>query len=122
MVCRVETFVFSKMSPLTLSGKITYSPMGNFTLIIPAKNVFGDNIRPGSWGRQLDNRHHLTECYSEGCDNATLNIVTPNYFKFTDIHNDTISLTRADLYPITLTKPLTTNDTTPRDGLSRKIY
>lgn len=90
----------SKMPLFTLSGKISYSPLGNFTLTIPTKSGFGDLSIEGSWGHQLDPKHNiLTLCYTEGCENNTLQLVTPNYVEFIDLHKDLISLTRVNEYP-----------------------
>ena len=82
-------------------GKIVYSDYGNFTLTIPVKNIYGDYKLEGSWGSMGPGL--LTECYSNGnCDNNTLHVVTPNFVKFADIHNNMISLTRVTQYPANL--------------------
>lgn len=50
-----------KMPLLAISGKISYSPLGNFTLTIPSHSGFGDFAQEGSWGRQNDPVHNILD-------------------------------------------------------------
>jgi hypothetical protein len=44
----------------------------------------------------------LTHCYTGGCYNETLQIVTPDFVRYKDVHGDLVSLTRVNEYPSNL--------------------
>ena len=51
----------SKVQGISISGKIVYSDYGNFTLIIPTRNAFGDYKMESSFGSMKPDI--LTQCY-----------------------------------------------------------
>jgi hypothetical protein len=83
----------SKAQGISISGRIVYSDYGNFTLIIPTRNAFGDYKMEGSFGSMKPDI--LTQCYPYGaCQNNTLTAITPNHIEFIDNFGNTIHLMR----------------------------